>query len=138
MKKIFLSLILLITLGMPSVVSAQGVSNPVDPFDDVCKRANVNSSSTPSACKDKNLNGGNPVYGPDGIIAKVVNMISIVVGIAAVISIILAGARLITSASNPEEVTKSREYIQYAIIGLLVAATAQAMVRLVLFRIGVT
>lgn len=134
MKKKVLSILLLATILLPLPAYAAGSS--VDVFDDVCQRANGVSSSNPSACQDKNLGGGNPIYGPDGIIIKVFNILSVIVGIAAVISIISAGTKFVTSGSNPEEVNKAREYIQYAVIGLAVAAAAQLLIRLVLLKIS--
>jgi hypothetical protein len=137
MKKIFLSAIFILTLAAPISAAAQG---NVDVFQDACQGAQDSA-----ACKGKNAiitpnNPGinNPVYGPDGVLTKVINIISIVVGIAAVIGIIAAGVKFITSGNNPEEVAKAREYIQYALIALILVGAAQAMVKVVLFRIGVT
>jgi hypothetical protein len=107
-------------------------SNCVDVFNDVCQ----NGGGGSPACQDKNLNGGNPIYGPQGLIVKIFNIISLITGLAAVISIIAAGMKFVTSGSNPEEVNKAREYIQYAVIGLAVAALSQALVKLVLTRIS--
>lgn len=119
----------------PRPVAAQSCDNQgkcVDVFDDICQNGGAGSS----ACQDKNLGGGNPIYGPQGLIIKIFNIISIMTGIAAVISIIAAGIKFVASGNNPEEVNKAREYIQYAVIGLAVAAVAQALVRLVLSRIS--
>ncbi len=128
-RKILVSLFCLGIISLP----ASAIAADVDVFGDICQRNNQQSS----ACEDKNLGGQNPIYGPDGFITKIVNIISIMVGIAAVISIILAGAKFVSSGNNPEEVTKAREYIQYALIALVVAALTQAMVRLILSRITV-
>lgn len=132
-KKLLASIFLAMAVIVPVFSTAQAQS--VDVFDSICKRANNVSPTTPAACQDKNTNS-NPIYGPGGLLTKVVNIMSIIVGIAAVISIIAAGMRLVTSGSNPEEVNKAREYIQYAIIGLAVAATAQLIIRVVLTRIS--
>jgi hypothetical protein len=105
----------------------------VNPYDDVCNQPGANNSTV---CQDTKLNGQNPLYGPDGILTKTVNILSIMVGLGAVISIVWAGMRFVTSGDNPEEVGKAREYIQYAVIGLVLAASAQALVRLVLYKIG--
>lgn len=116
----------------PALAQDCGTSNCVDVFKDVCQ----NGGSGSAACQDKNLGGGNPVYGPQGLTTKVFNIISLMAGLAAVISIITAGIRFVSSGNNPEEVNKAREYIQYAVIGLAVAALSQALVRLVLTRIS--
>lgn len=129
-KKIIPILVLTMSFALPASAMAQDV----DVFSDVCKK-----QPNASVCKSKEaVRNDNPVYGPNGIITKIVNLITLIVGIAAVISIMFAGFRMITSGDNSEEVTKARELIIYALIGLLVAAFAQIIVRLVLFKIGVT
>jgi Type IV secretion system pilin len=94
----------------------------VDTFDEVCKQPRAQDSTV---CKGKELGGKNPLFGPDGVITAVIEIVSIIVGIAAVIVIILGGLKFITSGSNPQEVTKARETILYAIVGLAIAALAQ-------------
>lgn len=102
-------------------------------FKDVCGHNQWESS----VCDDASqTSDANPLYGPRGIITIIVNLLSLVVGIAAVIGIIVAGIKYITSASNPEEANKSRELVIYAMIGLILAGIAQVMVRVVLVNIG--
>lgn len=135
-KKLIASLSIFITLAAPVAIAGQSSAATVDLFDDVCKRANsVSTTGTPSACQDKNVNG-NPIYGPSGVLINIANILTVVIGIAAVIAIIAAGLRLVTSGSNPDEVSKAREYVQYAVIGLAVAATAQLLVRVVLTKVS--
>ena len=83
------------------------------------------------ACQDSRQTG-DPLTGPQGVITFAVNILSIIIGIAAVIVIIMAGLKLITSGSNPQDVTKAREMILYAVVGLVIAAFAQIIVRLFL------
>lgn len=113
----------------PAYASAQ-----VPLFKDVC-RDNKNRSSV---CEDaRQGRNANPLYGPNGVITVIVNLLSALVGIAAVIGIIVAGIKYITSASNPEEANKSRELVIYAVVGLVLATIAQVLVRAVLHNIGV-
>lgn len=105
----------------------------------VCDNAkSKNPGKNPAVCED-NAPGpgaaGDPLLGPDGIIASIINIISIIVGIAAVIMIIIGGFKFVTSGSNPQEVEKAREIIIYAIVGLIVVAIAQTIVRFVLQRL---
>ncbi|HEX5456187.1 MAG TPA: pilin [Candidatus Saccharimonadales bacterium] len=130
-KKITLLFAASFTLLFLSALPASAAA--VNPYDDICNQPGANNSTV---CQDTKLNGQNPLYGPDGILSKVVNILSIMVGLGAVISIIWSGMRFVTSGDNPEEVGKAREYIQYAVIGLVLAALAQALVRLVLYKIG--
>jgi len=65
-------------------------------------------------------------------VASIINLISVVVGVAAVIMIIVGGFRYITSAGNQESVKTAKNTIVYAIIGLVIVALAQVIVRFVL------
>ncbi len=94
--------------------------------NEICNKNNASSSA---AC-DSGANSGNPLFGSGGILAIAINILTVIVGIAAVIMIMLAGLKFITSGSNPQEVTKAREMIIYAVVGLIIAALAQVLVRL--------
>lgn len=62
----------------------------------------------------------------------VINILSVAVGIAAVIMIIVAGFKYITSAGNEQSVTSAKKTLLYAIIGLVIVVLAQIIVRFVL------
>jgi hypothetical protein len=68
-------------------------------------------------------------------IKNIVNLITILVGIIAVIMIIINGFRFITSGGDSNAVASARNGIIYALVGLVVAALAQVLVRFVLNRI---
>jgi hypothetical protein len=68
------------------------------------------------------------------VIRKVVNILSIVVGVVAVIMIIVGGFRYITSGGKQESVTAAKNTILYAVIGLVIVALAQVIVRFVLTK----
>ena len=70
----------------------------------------------------------NPIYGPKGIITKVANIIAIIVGIAAVIIIIIAGIQYMTSTGDPTKVNNAKNAILFAVIGLVVAVLARTLV----------
>lgn len=124
-------LVSVISIGfflLPAYVNAA-----VPIFDDVCKSNNDKSSVCSDAGRDhEDKPGDNPLYGPDGVITFAVNLLSLLVGVAAVIGIIVAGIKFITSASNPEEANLARELVIYAVVGLILATAAQILVRAVL------
>jgi type IV secretory pathway VirB2 component (pilin) len=63
------------------------------------------------------------------------NVLSIVFGVAAAIAvlmIVIAGFRFIVGEGNPEETSKAKSTILYAIIGLFVSLSAEAIVAFVL------
>lgn len=115
----------------PTAVSA------VDPFDDVCSK-----QPDAAVCKDNAQvrgDGGaqqNPLFGKEGILTKIISLISTIAGIIAVIVIILAGLKFMTSGSNPQDANNAREMVIYAAVGLVIAASAQLIVRFFLNQIG--
>ena len=67
-------------------------------------------------------------------VKTVVNILSVAAGIVAVIMIIIGGFRYVTSGGKQESVASAKNTILYAIIGLVVVALAQVIVRFVLFH----
>jgi beta-lactamase regulating signal transducer with metallopeptidase domain len=65
-------------------------------------------------------------------IATVINLLSVFGGAIAVIMIIVGGFRYITSAGSPEATKSARNTIVYALIGLVIIATAQIIVHFVI------
>jgi cytochrome bd-type quinol oxidase subunit 2 len=68
-------------------------------------------------------------------IKNIVNILSVIVGVVAVIMIIIAGLRYITSGGSAEGVATAKRSLLYAIIGLVVVALAQIIVRFVLTNV---
>lgn len=68
----------------------------------------------------------------DSTIATVINIFSWIVGVVAVIMLIIGGFRYITSGGDSSKVSGAKDTILYAIIGLVVVAMAQIIVRFVL------
>jgi hypothetical protein len=66
------------------------------------------------------------------VITDVINIFSWIVGAVSVIMIIYGGFRYITSAGNDANVTSAKNTILYAIIGLVIVALAQVIVRFVM------
>jgi len=65
---------------------------------------------------------------------NVVNLLSAIAGIIAVVMIIAAGFRFVTGAGNDQAVAGARRTLQYAVIGLLIAALAQVFARFILHQ----
>lgn len=76
----------------------------------------------------------NPAAGND----QLQQILTIVFGVAAVLAvlmIVIAGLRFVVGQGNPQEVSKARNTIVYALAGLLVALTAEAIVSLAIGKI---
>lgn len=69
------------------------------------------------------------------IVKLVINIFSWVVGIIAVIMIIVGGLKYITSSGDSGNVTGAKNTILYAVVGLVVVALAQFVVRFVLDKV---
>lgn len=67
-----------------------------------------------------------------GLITRIINVISVIVGVVAVIMIIYGGFRYITSGGNDSAVAAAKNTILYALIGLIIVALAQVIVKFVL------
>lgn len=72
----------------------------------------------------------------NNLIAKIVNLLSSALGVVAIIMIIVAGFRYVTSGGNEEAVKSAKRTILYAIIGLVVAFFARLIVHFVLGSAG--
>lgn len=97
-------------------------------------------------CAGANLDITNPNCGGDtgattkinDIIRTIINLLSVAVGVVAVIMIIVGGLRYITSGGSDTSVTGAKNTILYAIIGLIIVALAQILVRFVLSKVTQT
>ena len=88
-------------------------------------------TSTPSAdCAADGSGGG--VTGIYKLATKIVNIFSVIVGIIAVIMIIFGGFKYITSGGDSGNVSGAKNTLIYAIVGLIIVALAQFIVRFVL------
>lgn len=121
-------LALMLSLAAPVAVSAANIENSV------CSGANTLGISEPLVDPDKQCEKleGTGSGKANALIEKIINIISIIVGIIAVIMIIYAGFRYITSAGNQESVQTAKKTLIYAIIGLVIVALAQIIVQFVL------
>jgi hypothetical protein len=68
----------------------------------------------------------------DNVIKVIINVISAIAGAVAVIMIVLAGMRYITSGGESSKIAGAKSAIIYAIVGLVVVALSQVIVRFVL------
>lgn len=66
------------------------------------------------------------------IIKTVINILSVIVGVVAVVMIIFGGLKYITSGGDSSNVSSAKNTIIYAIVGLVIVALAQFIVRFVL------
>jgi len=141
LKKLILSAsllgVLLAPLATVGVASASFGSLPATPTDcgsvQNCLSAGACLNTTDTSCDTGSQTAEERV---NGIIHLVINIFSLVVGVISVIMIIIGGLKYITSSGDSGNVTGAKNTILYAIIGLVVVALAQVIVRFVLAKIN--
>lgn len=70
----------------------------------------------------------------DGLIKLVINLLSVVAGIIAVIMLIVSGFKYVTSQGDSNQVASAKRSLIYAILGLVVVALSQVIVQFILSR----
>lgn len=126
----FESLCLLFSFQVAPVFADVGTSP--DLSNGLCAGVNLDVNSN---CSSNGLTPGQANQKLNNIIHTVINLLSVIVGIVAVIMIIVGGLRYITSGGSDTSVTSAKNTILYAIIGLIIVALAQIMVRFILGKI---
>lgn len=133
--KRFISLIItstafLFLMALNPVLTYAATPSPTPPAtskDSVCQGVGLVSGSTTcdSAGSDKAVSD---------IIKLAINVLSTVVGVAAVIMIIVGGFKYVTSSGDANNIGSAKNTILYAVVGLVVVALAQAIVKFVLSK----
>lgn len=130
MKRLLLLGLILATLALPLLTANSGVY-AVDLLGNVCSNANH-----PGICSDNSAGSKtNPIFGPSGIMTEIISILSLIVGIAAVIGIIVSGLMMVVSSGDSNNAATARRSIAYCLVGLVVAAVAQLMVAFVLNKL---
>jgi uncharacterized membrane protein len=106
---------------MPSVVSA-------DLKNEACQGVALGGAAD---CGDPAATQGQVM----AVVRTAINILSLIVGVIAVIMIIVGGLKYITSAGDSNNTTSAKNTILYAIIGLVIVVSAQLIVRFVLGRL---
>lgn len=129
MKKKILIFLTVFTLGLgvlgvlqPQLVLAETAK------DAVCQ--GVGTVGNTAGCAEKE---GSPTV--NSVLNTVVNLLSLFVGIIAVIMIIVSGFRYVTSGGDPGKVSGAKSALIYALIGLAIAALSQVLVKYVLGKV---
>lgn len=132
LQKIKISILSVLTLFMFSVplLATSGVAM-AGPVVNDCLATGSNLNLTDNTCQSDKATTGAGQNLTD-FIAKALNVLSVVVGAAAVVMIIVGGFRYTTSGGKEEGVKNAKNSILYALIGLIIVALAQVIVRFVL------
>lgn len=126
-KNIILAAMMVFSMSAPVLVPAAVYADSIS--DSLCQGTNEaagNGSST-TGCTAQNPNDS-----LKSVASKIVNLLSIVVGIVAVVMIIWGGFKYITSGGDSSNVSGAKNTLVYAIVGLIIVALAQFIVHYVL------
>jgi hypothetical protein len=130
-RKIITSLSIAAAFMVPIAVPAIAAAQTPPPNIPVGLCTGANLSTTPATNCTGEETGGTI----NNLIATVINIFSLVVGVVAVIMIIIGGLKYITSGGDSSNITGAKNTILYAIIGLVIVALAQVIVRFVLGKV---
>jgi hypothetical protein len=129
-KKIVMAASLFGLLAVPlAVPAAVGAQSQIE--GGLCAGANLDvkdtscDSATDTEAQDK----------VNSFITTIINIFSVVVGVVAVIMIIIGGFKYITSGGDSGNVTGAKNTILFAVVGLIIVALAQFLVRFVLSKV---
>jgi hypothetical protein len=124
MKRILL--ILLVALGLGAGVTTLSSSAVfADAKSEVCGGVNAAAGGT----------GCTADAGITALIATIVNIFSWIVGVLAVIMIIYAGFSYVSSGGDSSKIATAKNTLIYAIIGIIVVAFSQIIVKFVLGKV---
>jgi predicted permease len=104
---------------------------PQDVQNSLCNGADVKISDQP--CSNTDSQGLDTLA---KVATRVINTLSLIVGIVAVVMIMVGGLRYVTSGGSDTSVTSAKNTILYAIIGLIVVALSQVLVHFILRQLS--
>lgn len=119
MKRIYSFIIFALLLA----VSFTQTASAYDLFKQTCDHAPASSSVCSSAGSKKN-----PISGSDSAIVQATHIVAIIAVVAAVIILIWAGIRFITSEGEADKAAAARKTAINALIGLVFIVLAQALI----------
>lgn len=127
MRKLFFQLSLILALLAPVAVPALASAACPSPKSggDAKNQVLIGVGET-----DKNCDGS----GVTDFVATIVDIISLIIGVAAIIVIIISGFKYITSGGDSSKVSSAKSTLIYALVGVAIAAVAQLLVHFVLFQ----
>ena len=128
-KSLGIKLAVASALLVPSLAAAPVGAQGADIQQQLCGGAETLTVGNPQDCTDPDAEES-----VNNLITTVINIISVLVGVVAVIMIIWGGFKYITSGGDSSNISAAKNTILFAIVGLIIVALAQIIVRFVLSR----
>jgi hypothetical protein len=120
-------LVMAMPLAFSSVASADVSQSDIN--NGLCAGSNIDFTNTNKSCSTNGASDAN------SLVKTVINVLSLIVGAVAVVMLIVGGFRYVTSGGKQESVAGAKNTILYALIGLVIVAVAQIVVRFVLSNV---
>lgn len=102
--------------------------------------AAIGDKAKESICQGVNFDQDNSTCDPEAekkvqsTVVKAIDMFATIIGIIAVVMMLIAGVRYVTSQGESSAINGAKNTIIYAIVGLVVAVLAKAIVQFVLTK----
>lgn len=119
----------LLMFSLPALAPAVSYANCNSNIDNNIASGATSATGGNVSCTGSNVSATSSI---DSIAKTVVMYFSIIVGVIAVIMIIYAGFRYITSGGESGSVSGAKNALIYALVGLVIVALAQFIVHFVL------
>lgn len=134
---IFRMLLLFVTIFVAVSSTGGAVEALYEPIDkDLCAEATANNNGTaPASCDETGDDPLTRTSGKEGIIFRAVRLVVMATAVVSVIMIMLGGFTYIMSGGEPQKIDAAKNTILYAIIGLVIAVSAQMIVSFVLVKL---
>ena len=131
LKKVLLTLSVAASALVPAMVpvavhGAEGIQQ------NLCAGANLDANTD---CNTGGITDQEAQNRINRILRNVINFFSLIVGVVSVIMIIYGGLKYITSGGDSGNVSGAKNTIIYALIGIVIVALSQFLVRFVLSKV---
>lgn len=125
----------IMALSILTILLVPASAFAVDPPTNIC--GNSNNTAKSQVLRGVGETGEDCTgAGVKNIVTAIVQILSVVVGIAAVIMIIISGLKYVTSGGDSGGISSAKTTLVYALVGLAVAALAQVLVHFVLSTVS--
>jgi hypothetical protein len=92
-------------------------------------------ASSSAVCTDESNPNTSPIYGKNGLLIKIANIIAFIAGIAAVIVIIVGALQYVTAGGDSNKASSARGTITGALIGLAIIVLAGTIIDFLINRL---
>lgn len=135
-KKAFLGIVAVVALMAPVALPSMAFAvTQQDINQGLCGGTNLSLDT--SGC-DPSAAGSDATTHVNSLLTNIINIFSIIVGIIAVFMIIFGGLKYVTSGGDSGNVSSAKNTIIYALVGLVIVALAQFIVKYVLGKAAAT